>query len=52
MKTLKYYLIANFEQFFILIILISVSAIMAFIPFKLAFLNFFFIPVLLGGVLS
>ncbi len=49
MEPLKKYLVANFEQLFVLIILISIAAIMAFVPFKLAFLNFFFLPVLLAA---
>jgi len=49
MLVLKNYLLKNFEQFFILIILVSVSFIVYFIPHKLAFLSFFFIPVLMGA---
>jgi putative nucleotidyltransferase with HDIG domain len=49
MRRLKEYLISNFEQFFVLTILLSFSAIMAFVPYKLAFLNFFFLPVLLAA---
>ncbi|WP_170940542.1 HD domain-containing phosphohydrolase [Pseudoalteromonas sp. NBT06-2] len=49
MLVLKNYLLKNFEQFFILIILVSVSSIVYFIPHKLAFLSFFFIPVLMGA---
>lgn len=46
MLVLKNYLLKNFEQFFILIILVSVSSIVYFIPHKLAFLSFFFIQYL------
>ncbi|MBV1878354.1 MAG: HD domain-containing protein [Pseudomonadales bacterium] len=49
MDALKKYLVTNFEQFFILIILLSISSIISFIPLKLAFLNFFFLPVLLAA---
>ena len=49
MLVLKKYLLKNFEQLFILIILVSVSSIVYFIPHKLAFLSFFFIPVLMGA---
>jgi len=49
MLVLKNYLLKHFEQFFILIILVSVSFIVYFIPHKLAFLSFFFIPVLMGA---
>ncbi|MBU2970215.1 HD domain-containing protein [Pseudoalteromonas sp. C2R02] len=49
MLVLKNYLLKNFEQLFILIILVSVSSIVYFFPHKLAFLSFFFIPVLMGA---
>lgn len=49
MDWIKDYLIRNFEQLFILIILVSVAFINYFIPYKLAFLNFYYIPILLGA---
>ncbi|MDA2937124.1 HD domain-containing protein [Acidobacteria bacterium AH-259-A15] len=49
MEAIKNYLIRNFERTFVLFILISVIAIHYLIPYKLAFLNFYFIPILLGA---
>ena len=49
MEGLKRYLIENFEQIFVLFILLSVAGITYFIPYKLAFLNFYFIPILLAA---
>ncbi|MCH8016235.1 MAG: HD domain-containing protein [Acidobacteria bacterium] len=49
MEALKNYLIKNFEQVFVLLILVSVASINYLIPYKLAFLNFYFIPILLGA---
>ena len=41
MEALKKYLLKNFEQLFVLLILVSVAGINYFIPYKLAFLIFF-----------
>lgn len=49
MEKLKKYITENFEQFFVLVILLSVATINYYIPYKLAFLNFYFIPVLLSA---
>ncbi|MEX2132210.1 MAG: HD domain-containing phosphohydrolase [Pseudohongiellaceae bacterium] len=49
MEALKRYLLDNFEGVFVLVILIFVSAIVWFVDAKLAFLNFFYLPVLLGS---
>ena len=49
MEALKQYLLKNFEQLFVLLILVSVAGINYLIPYKLAFLNFYFIPILLGA---
>jgi adenylate cyclase len=49
MDALKKYLIKYFEQFFVLIILLSVYSINYFLPYKLAFLNFYFIPIFLAA---
>ena len=49
MDAIKNYLIRNFEQAFVLLILVSVAGINYLIPYKLAFLNFYFIPILLGA---
>ena len=49
MERVKQYLIENFEQSFVLLLLVSVAALNYFIPYKLAFLNFYYIPILLAG---
>lgn len=49
MEPLKRYLIENFEAVFILIILVCVTAIVWVVEAKLSFLNFFYLPVLLGS---
>ncbi len=49
MVTLKRYLLKNFEQVFVLLVLVSTALINYFISQKLAFLNFYFIPVILGA---
>ena len=49
MRKLKQYFINNFEQLFVLTILLSITIINYFIPYKLIFLNFYYIPVLLAA---
>ncbi|MBN2284070.1 MAG: HD domain-containing protein [Deltaproteobacteria bacterium] len=49
MERLKNYVVLHFEQFFVLIALISIVYINYFIPYKLAFLSFYFLPVLIAG---
>ena len=49
MDALKRYFTENFEQVFVLLILVSVAVINYFVPYKLAFLNFYFIPILLAA---
>jgi len=49
MKALKNYFVKHFEQIFALLILISVATINYLIPYKLVFLNFFFILILIGA---
>ncbi len=49
MEKIKAYLLNNFEQAFILVILVTVFLINYFIPQKLAFLNFYFLPIILAG---
>lgn len=49
MEALKKYLLDNFEGVFVLVILVFVSAIVWFVEAKLAFLNFFYLPVLLSS---
>jgi adenylate cyclase len=50
-EKIKNYLIRNFEQFFVFIILAAIVAINYFIPQKIAFLNFYFLPVIIAGYL-
>ncbi len=64
MRNLKNYLIKNAEQMLALVILVGVPVIAHFVPYKLVFLNFFFIVILfsvyfveahkalMGGVLT
>lgn len=49
MEALKQYLIENFEGVFILVILVGVSSVVWLVETKLPFLNFFYLPVLLGS---
>lgn len=49
MEALKQYLIDNFEGVFILVVLAVVSVIVWFVDYKLSFLNFFYLPVLLSS---
>ena len=49
MEILKGYFLRHSEQVFALVILISVAAINYLIPYKLVFLNFFFLVILLGA---
>ncbi len=49
MERLKKYFQRNFERIFILTILITVFFINYFIPQKIAFLNFYFLPIILAG---
>ncbi len=48
MNNLKNYLTKNSEQMLALIILVGVPAITYLVPYKLVFLNFFFIVILLS----
>jgi len=46
---MRSYITQNFESFFVSIVLLSVILINYFIPYKLAFLNFYYIPILLAS---
>lgn len=48
MTAVKHYLDKNSEQLFALLILVSVVCVNYFIPYKLIFLNFYFIVILFG----
>ncbi len=47
----KYYMFHNFEQIFVILILVTVVLISYFIPHKTAFLNFYFLPIIISGYL-
>ena len=49
MEALKNYFNRHSEQVFALLIIVSVAAINYLIPYKVVFLNFFFIVILLGA---
>ncbi len=49
MTALKHYLDKNSEQLFALLILVSVVCVNYFIPYKLIFLNFYFLVILFGS---
>ena len=49
MESLKSYFLKNSEQVFVFLIIISVAIINYLILYKLVFLNFFFIVILLGA---
>jgi len=48
-KRMNKYFIKNFEQIFVLTVLVSVSIINYYIPYKLAFLNFYYLPIMLAS---
>ena len=49
MEHLKRYIVHHFEQLFVLSVLVVTAAINYYIPYKVAFLNFYFLPIILGG---
>lgn len=49
MEWIKRYLLANFEHLFVLVILLSTAGVNYLVPTKLAFLNFYFLPIILAG---
>jgi adenylate cyclase len=48
-EKVKQYILKYFEQFFVFGILCSVFIITYFVPQKITFLNFYFLPIILGG---
>ena len=48
-KKKKKYFIKHSDQIFVLTVLVSVSIINYYIPYKLAFLNFYYLPVLIAS---
>ena len=49
MDRLKAYLVGNFEQLFVLVTLVVTVTANYVVPLKLAFLNFYFLPIILAG---
>lgn len=49
MDRAKRYLLANFENLFVLVALLSTAGVNYLVPTKLAFLNFYFLPIILAG---
>lgn len=49
MDKVKQYLLKNFEQAFVLLTLLATAGINYMIPQKIAFLNFYFLPIILAG---
>ncbi|HEX2439293.1 MAG TPA: HD domain-containing phosphohydrolase [Methylomirabilota bacterium] len=49
MERLKSYFLGNFENLFVLMTLLSTVVVNYLVPAKLAFLNFYFLPIILAG---
>ena len=49
MDKLRNYVSKNFEQFFVLLILLFTAVVYHTVDQKLAFLNFYFLPIILAG---
>ena len=49
MDRAKRYLLENFEHLFVLVALLSTAGVNYLIPTKLAFLNFYFLPIIMAG---
>jgi adenylate cyclase len=49
MENLKNYLARYFEQIFVLLILLATTALNYLVPHKIAFLNFYFLPIIVGA---
>ncbi len=49
MERIKRYLLGNFENIFVLGTLVSTAVVNYLVPVKLAFLNFYFLPIILAG---
>ncbi len=49
MEKFKNYLIQYFEHTFVLLILLATVTLNYFLPYKIAFLNFYFLPIILGA---
>ncbi len=51
MDSIKNYIYQHFEQIFVIVILIAVMLINHYIPNKAAFLNFYYLPIIVSGYL-
>jgi putative nucleotidyltransferase with HDIG domain len=49
MEKIKLYIFRHFEKILILIILLSIFAITYLVPYKIGFLNFFYLPIIAAG---
>src|SRR5437868_13601732 len=49
MDRVKRYVLGNFEQLFVLLTLVTTAVTNYVLPLKLAFLNFYFLPIVLAG---
>ena len=49
MQRVKSYVLDNFEKMFVVLALLTTAATNYFLPLKLAFLNFYFLPIILAG---
>jgi class 3 adenylate cyclase len=49
MEKLKSYLVNYFEHFFVMLILLAASLLNYFVSYKIAFLNFYFLPIILAA---
>ena len=49
LEKIKGYFVANFEAAFVLMVLLIIALINYYIPYKIAFLDFYYIPVLLAA---
>lgn len=49
LQKIKGYFVANFEATFVLMVLLIIALINYYIPYKIAFLDFYYIPVLLSA---
>jgi len=48
-EKIKNYVVSNFEQVFVIVIMAAVLLIGVFVPYKLSMLHFFYLPVMLAG---
>jgi HD-GYP domain-containing protein (c-di-GMP phosphodiesterase class II) len=46
---IKTYMLRNFEQLFVLVVLVTVAMMNYYIPYKMAFLDFYYLPILFAA---